>query len=351
MSATDIETEAGRETPAPAARPRWYRTRWVRVPSWIATGGVAAYTLIRLFGLDQGWFLVATIAFIPYLAVAALAGAGLQAGLRHWRAAAATTVCALALGVAIAPRAVSAPQQFLYDAHELRVMSVNLYVGQAELERIVDWVDEYDIDVLSVQELTPWAYDELVALGIEERLGHVIAEPGWAADGTAIYSRHPLERLPESEPGGIFHQLAARITLPDGTAFRFMAVHTAAPYAPHRIPLWESDFAALPRPDGGEPWVLAGDFNATLDHRRMRELIGEGYKDVASSAGEGLTPTWRPLEGRVRGLVRPPAVTLDRVLVETSISVQEFAVLPGYGSDHRPVRAVVQLPGGGPSIE
>ena len=46
---------------------------------------------------------------------------------------------------------------------------------------------------------------------------------------------------------------------------------------------------ALPGSDGrGDVQILAGDFNATLDHRELRALLDRGYDDAADAAGEGL---------------------------------------------------------------
>lgn len=323
-----------------APRPRWYRGRALRSCSWAATAAVCAYALIRLFGLDSGWILVVTIAFVPYVAGAALLGAGVQAVLRHWRAAIATAAAALAMAAVILPRALP-DEQPAAEGFELRVMSVNAYVGTTNLEHIVDLVDRYEPDLLSIQELTPAAYEELAVLGLEEKLPHVMAEPAGQAVGTGIYARHPVERLESSEPDGIFHQIAAEVTLPDGSQARFMAVHTASPGRADWIPSWEADFAQLPRPAGDVPWILAGDFNATLDHRTLRETLERGYTDAADATGEGMATTWRPVAGHLR----PPAVTLDHVLVEERIAVRAFEVLDKNGSDHAPVIATVQLPG------
>lgn len=336
------EPEAPQPEPAPK---RWYRGRVFRSFSWAATLAVCGYAAIRLFGLETGWILVTTLAFVPYAAVAALVGAGVQAALRHWRAATATGAVALAMMAVLVPRAV-ADEQPAADGAELRILSVNLYVGVANLEYVVELVDRYEPDLLSVQELSPSAYEQLAALGLEERMPHVVAEPAEQAVGTGVYSLHPLERLRELEPGGIFHQIAAEVSLPDGEKARFLAVHSAAPATPERIPSWEADLGALPAPDADVPWILAGDFNATLDHRLMRELLAEGYTDAADATGEGLAATWRPIEGGyLGGLVRPPAVTLDHVLVDERIAVRDFAVLDKRGSDHAPVLATVRLPG------
>ncbi|MCD0442033.1 endonuclease/exonuclease/phosphatase family protein [Glycomyces sp. A-F 0318] len=331
------------EAAAPGRRP-WYRRRPLRLLSWACTAGVLAYALVRLLGLETGWILVTTVAFVPYFAAAALVGAGLQAAVRHWAAAAVTAVAVAALAAALAPRALP-DEPPAAAGPELTVMSVNLYVGQTDLGKVVDLVEEHRPDLLSVQELTPGAAEGLAALGLEELLPHAVLEPDDLAVGTGLYSAHPIERIDTVGRDGIFYQIGAEVDLGGGQAVRFMAVHTAAPATPERIPLWEEDFDDLPRPDGGVPWVLAGDFNATLDHANMRDLLDAGYTDAAEAAGDGLRATWRPIEGGyLNGLVRPPAVTLDHVLADAGIAVLDWEVLDKSGSDHAPVVARLRLP-------
>ena len=334
---------AEHEESSEGAKPAWYRRRWLRFLSWVGTAGVLVYTLVRLFGLETGWVLVTTIAFVPYFLLAALAGLGLQLLVRHWVAAIATGAAVLALAAVVAPR-VTADSQPGASGPELTVLSVNLYVGQANLEYVIDLVEEYEPDLLSVQELTPGAADALNELGLEELLPYTVLEPDELAIGTGLYSAHPLERIDSVGRDGIFYQIGAEVDLGDGETVRFMAVHTAAPAYPERVPLWEEDFADLPRPDGGAPWVLAGDFNATLDHDNMRDLLADGYVDAAEVAGGGLDPTWQPIEGRIGGLVRPPAVTLDHVLAEEGVEVIDWSVLDKQGSDHAPIVAHLRLP-------
>ena len=41
------------------------------------------------------------------------------------------------------------------------------------------------------------------------------------------------------------------------------------------------------------PLVVAGDFNATQDHRQFRDLLNSnGYHDAADDAGAGALPTF-----------------------------------------------------------
>ncbi|MEU6860332.1 endonuclease/exonuclease/phosphatase family protein [Glycomyces sp. NPDC046736] len=339
---SEPDTQAPDEVEVPPRRP-WYRARWVRGLSWVATAGVLFYTAVRVFGFETGWVLVTTVAFVPYFAIAALLGAGLQAAVRHWVAAITTGVAVAALAVVLVPR-LAANEQPSADGPELTVMSVNLYVGQTDLEKVVGMVEEHRPDLLSVQELTPGAAEGLRELGLEALLPHTVLEPEELAVGTGLYSAHPIEVIDSVGRNGIFYQIGVEVDL-GGESVRFMAVHTAAPASPERIPLWEQDFEELPRPDGGVPWILAGDFNATLDHRNLRELLDAGYVDAAEQTGDGLRPTWRPTEGGyLRGLLKPPAVTLDHVLAESGIAVLDWQVLDKTGSDHAPILARLRLP-------
>lgn len=339
---TVILQHAGRED-APAQRRPWYRWRWLRVLSWLGTTGVVAYAAVRLLGLESGFLLVTTVAFVPYFVIAALVGAGIQAAVRHWLAAGITAAMAVALAIVLVPRVVADDQPAASGA-ELTVMSVNLYVGNANFDYIMELIEEHQPDLLSIQELTPGSPDAFTERGLDEIMPYSILEPDDLAVGTGLYSRFPLERIDTVGRDAIFYQIAAEVDLPEGTDIRFMAAHPAAPSSAERIPLWEEDFEQLPRPDGGLPWVLAGDFNATLDHENMRDLLDAGYTDAAEATGEGLDATWQPTEGYLDGLIKIPAVALDRVIAQEGIEVLDWQVLEKAGSDHAPVVARLRLP-------
>ena len=91
----------------------------------------------------------------------------------------------------------------------------------------------------------------------------------------------------------------------------------------------------------GAPRVLAGDFNATLDHGELRRLLDRGYRDAAEQAGTALRPTW-PAD---RSLI-PALVTIDHVLADRRIRVASARTVAIPGSDHRGVLAVLVLPRG-----
>jgi endonuclease/exonuclease/phosphatase (EEP) superfamily protein YafD len=84
--------------------------------------------------------------------------------------------------------------------------------------------------------------------------------------------------------------------------------------------------------------VLAGDFNATLDHVQFRRLLRTGHVDAAGQVGKGLVPTWGPV-GRLAVLA------IDHVVVDPGCAVLAASVHNLPGSDHRAVYAELRLPG------
>jgi endonuclease/exonuclease/phosphatase family metal-dependent hydrolase len=193
-----------------------------------------------------------------------------------------------------------------------------------------------------VQELTPCAEASLREAGLEKFLPevHVVpARPGSPAPASgAVWTRLHL-RDRRVTPGG-FEQPTVLLTTADGAELELTSVHTLPPAAsPAAVRGWTADLAALPDPEDGVLRVLAGDFNATLDHAALRAVLRRGYADAARDVGQALRWTWRPLR------LRFPRLTLDHVLVDPRIAVAAVELATVRGSDHRAVVADLVLPG------
>ena len=118
-----------------------------------------------------------------------------------------------------------------------------------------------------------------------------------------------------------------------------MSIHPMAPAGPRTTKEWASDFERLPPAgDFDLPTVLSGDFNATLDHRRMRDLLDTGYRDAADVMGRGLVTTWPS------SLKWPLPVTIDHTLVEEPIRIVGYDVEAINNSDHRAVYTELVVP-------
>ncbi len=109
-----------------------------------------------------------------------------------------------------------------------------------------------------------------------------------------------------------------------------------------RYRCWADGLAALPAP-GGSTRMLVGDFNATLDHARIRALLDEGYRDAADAAGNGLSTTWPYWPWHYMGVLIP-RVALDHILVTPGATVRTFAIHPVPVTDHRAILADLTLP-------
>lgn len=302
---------------------------------WVLAAG------LRLTGTERGFPLVPALSFVPYgaatavLPLAAAVRAGSRTGVLLSGAAGA------ALAGAVLSRAggrVAAPQG---DGDLLRVATVSLRRGLVRAHPVIDLVRQHDVDVLAVAELTPDAEKALRAAGIDELLPHahvISARSGSTPSASgAVWSRRPIRSMGRT-PGG-FEQPWVRLATDSGRDVELTAIHTTPPStSPSAVRAWSDDLAALPGPERDVLRVLAGDFNATLDHAALRAVVRRGYADAAWRAGRALAWTWRPLR------LPFPWLGLDHVLVDPRIAVRAVELVRVRGSDHRAVVADLVLP-------
>jgi endonuclease/exonuclease/phosphatase family metal-dependent hydrolase len=308
--------------------------------SWVVAGGLAAWAAARVAAADRvrrtETAAVPLLPFTPQVAAGApWAALGLRLAGRRGPAATAA-LAAAALGLVVRSRGIPRPQPGACGP-VLRVLTVNLYFGRADAEVIVARVRQVGADVLFLQELTADAVTRLKQAGLEDLMPHAQVELRGGARGSGIYSRFPLS---EGPPVASVHaaQPTALLELPSGEGVELVCVHPCAPAPARRggIARWREELAVLP-PPGELPRVLAGDFNATLDHAAFRDVLRLGYADAALQAGNALVPTWGPPG---KGAV----FALDHVLVDRSCAVLACSVHVVPGSDHRAVYAEIQLP-------
>ena len=131
----------------------------------------------------------------------------------------------------------------------------------------------------------------------------------------------------------------AEVTVRGAASPQVWAVHPRVPSRAENMAEWRADLRALPPATDETVRILAGDFNATLDHAELRRVIGRGYEDAADTVGARAAAR----RGR-RTAGIPPPVTIDHVLVDERAGVRSVRVLPLAGSDHRAVLAEIALP-------
>ena len=192
------------------------------------------------------------------------------------------------------------------------------------------------------EELTPGLVARLEAAGLRSLLPYAHADPRPRVPGAGLWARRPLEPLPPV-PGLDLASPGARLALPSGAAVTVRAVHIVAPMRGLH-PVWHADLRAL-RADLEEArglQVVAGDFNATRDHRPFRDLLAAGYADCADIARHR---SWPGLTWPAGRRWTPAVMRIDHILVSAGITVRETRTVPVPGTDHLGVLAALELPG------
>jgi endonuclease/exonuclease/phosphatase (EEP) superfamily protein YafD len=321
---------------APVTDPPRVRRRGGRVVARILVAVLALWALARLCGADRIGpltpVLIPAMAAIPYALAAMALPLTVAALVRDRPAFVAAVVVTAVFGGIVLPRAFGGDAPHA-SGPELRVLTANLRFGNAGDATLVDLVRRTQAEVLSVQEFTPEAARRLDEAGIGRLLPYRMLDPQPGAAGIGLYARYPLKQLPVQGPT-MSAMPSAALAVPGTAPVRMTAVHPPAPLGPD-IASWTHDLRRLPRatPDG-QVGILAGDFNATLDHARLRQVIRSGYVDAADVKGQGLVSTFRPW----------PPITIDHVLADRRCAVLKVKIYGQPRSDHRALFAVLRLP-------
>ncbi|WP_405141494.1 endonuclease/exonuclease/phosphatase family protein [Sphaerisporangium sp. NBC_01403] len=340
MNAT-AETQVGGVIVTPS-RPRRLRLRVPGTLAWLAVTPFAVWAVTRVGGLERGSFSEQIMTATPYAAAGSLLPVLLSVLSKKKAVTAVAVATSVALGCSVLPRAFGDAQ--VTSGRPFTVLTANLFFGHGDAGTVVDLVRRHRPDILNTQELTPGAVADLDAAGLKELMPYRYLQDEWSAAGSGIYSSHPITRL-----DGLFQVIghnmpAVRLSLPGGPEVEVVDVHTLPPLG-RQVTQWTAGLRALPPgPSSGPFRILAGDFNASLDHAELRRLIARGYHDAGDTTGNGLTPTW-PANKRV-----PPMITIDHVLADHRVSVLGYHVYDVPGTDHRAVLTRLSLPAGGGGV-
>jgi endonuclease/exonuclease/phosphatase (EEP) superfamily protein YafD len=312
---------------------------WRSLIAWLLVLPVAGWVVLRALGLEEGYPLVPLLAYTPLAVAGSVVVVVLAALLRRRAAALVAAALTVTLAAMVAPRALGGPSGAEGgDGPRLTVLTANLYQQPRAAKAIVGVVLRERPDVVSLQEVTPRVAAALEDAGLRRLLPERVQDARGRGFGSAVYARLPLERAPAIDGQTVS---AARLRPRGGPPVEVLSVHPRVPAREANMDEWRSDLRALPAATPrGAVRILAGDFNATLDHAELRRVIDRGYEDAADEVGHGLRATW-PANRRF-----PPPVTIDHVLADERCGVRDVRVLPVPGSDHRAVLAELELPRG-----
>ena len=160
------------------------------------------------------------------------------------------------------------------------MLSANIHLGNADVGALVAMVDRLEPDVLTIQELTPRFAADLRAGGDRR----AAAELGPLGPAPRQRRRHLLAtaaaRAAGADAGGL-PDAAGQSSRSRPAAASRSSTSTPSRRGAARSASGAKASTACPAPDAdGAPWILAGDFNATLDLPELNELLDSGYRDA-----------------------------------------------------------------------
>jgi len=317
----------------------------------------AILTWPAFFRLERTFPIAQVVSFRPLVALAFAAGvivALLLAVARPLRAMALSIagICAIAAiagGVTVVQRGAGSEALPAKGEESVRVMTWNTAGGAAtSADTIAKTAVAMEADVVALPETTIET-GEAVAIAMRD-MGHPMwahhTERGlWDADSTTLLISPTLGNYAviESSRDGTSNTsvVPSAVAMPvDGAGPIIVAAHAVAPRQA-AMQQWREDLQWLADQCAADNVIMAGDFNATVDHM-MRLGVDGGHlgrcHDAAVATGSGAAGTW---PAQVPALVGSP---IDHVMATDAWDVSGSVVLAsldGAGSDHRPL--VVQL--------
>ena len=220
------------------------------------------------------------------------------------------------------------------------VLAFNTYEGSADVGELAALIEQHHPDVIALPEAGQRFADKLAPM--VEPLGYTLH----ASVGPRSRDVGGVTAVVSNQLGDVQVRIGKEtssfpyVELSGGGLgdMRVAAFHSVAPM-PGSVPDWQHDLGLLQQWCAGPtPAIVAGDFNATLDHSVLRAGTA-GCGDAGAQRGQGLEPTWGPTP---RTRVFGPQI--DHVFATDGIVAENFEVHDVTGSDHRAVLTTLRLP-------
>jgi endonuclease/exonuclease/phosphatase (EEP) superfamily protein YafD len=233
---------------------------------------------------------------------------------------------------------------------QISLISQNVYCRNADPDGLRRWLRTRPADVVSLVEVPLYLEHRLDGLSdVYPYHARISSEPTRAGrqvqgcQGMLILSTLPITAsqvyrpLQKAWPALFVHIAVPGRPVPAG--FWLAAIHAADPVRQPQHALRDRLLALLPAELAklSGPLVVAGDFNATP--------YTPAFRRFAVTAG--LAAPWSP--GSYPARLGTFGLPIDHVLVREA-NLLRLEPLPSYGSDHRPLRAVIGLAPQGPAL-
>ncbi len=220
---------------------------------------------------------------------------------------------------------------------EIVIYTSNVLFETVDADSLVASIEKYDPDVIVLQEMTSRLWPQVSS---DSRLASYTSRvenlPGFPSHGVVILSKLEMTAS-EEEQIGRSRSAAATFEVSGGRTFGVSAVHTKAPVMKSTANLWKEELELLSDFDTSQPYILAGDFNATKDHKQFRDLLSSGWHDAQDVKGCGLDATY-PAKGLPLAFYQ-----LDHILTTDDFETLRVEIDDVATSDHKSVIAAVRI--------
>lgn len=210
------------------------------------------------------------------------------------------------------------------DKYKIKIVFANLWVQNPHPEKLTDWINKKDPDIVAIIEATPYSIEKLTP-----RLKAIF--PHSTRDGyMQVFSKFPIRKI---------HQKPARLAfLPLEISSQCGAIPLGLIHLTRPWPFTKNgdqmvqmnrltDIIKERRWDENPRHILLGDFNHTLHTKELKKFRSNLTLGVHKGS-EGTWPSFAPKPFRVR---------IDHIMSGQDWIPTKREVGPDYGSDHLPV--------------
>lgn len=292
----------------------------------ILIGLLGLVTLVSLFWRSR-WPIELLTHFRPQLIVAGALGALLCLVLgERWEWASISIGMALVNYAALPAPRWTKPESRLASTPGLTVVWANVWKKREPLRRTLEWAKSRNADLILIGEFPDVDPATCLLDDYPHRVDTGLEPAGGFLTRVTVFSRVPLEAVELPAWPGPHHRPWTKFNVNvGGTTLGVVAVHPTPPNTAGVLRERDVHIAALAG-HMREPFVLAGDFNATPWCPVFKSIPGRRVGDYL------FKPTWLsglPLLG----------LPIDHIMTSSTLKASVYEVAKAMGSDHRALLA------------
>lgn len=292
----------------------------------ILIGLLGLVTLVSLFWRSR-WPIELLTHFRPQLIVAGALGALLCLVLgERWELAAFSIALALVNYAALPAPRWTKPESRLASTPGVTIVWANVWKKREPLRRTLEWAKSRNVDLILIGEFPEMDPATCLLDDYPHRVDTGLEPAGGYLTRVTVFSRVPLVGVELPPWPGPHHRPWIKFDVDvGGKALAIVVVHPPPPYSNKMLHERDQHIVSL-ADHMREPFVLAGDFNATPWCPVFKSIPGRRVGDYL------FKPTWfssLPLLG----------LPIDHIMTSPTLKASVYEVAKAMGSDHRALLA------------